>query len=202
MSHIRIQNEFFRTPEYIKFRKNRKSLVYEFLVAAIIRGSETVKFYAHGGHYIYKQHFLKNQLVSRYSQEKLAKYLKTSQGRISKYLKDLEKDGFIRIIERPINAKGIILYYQFGTWEGEYGKDSYKETIWLDEYFSKKYRESKEDKKQKDIDQACIELMAPFSDLDEFIKINFNFRRPITDDERERIEILWEENKGAVDCAI
>ena len=201
MSHIRIQNEFFRTPEFIDFFKQRKSDVYYFLAAAIIRGSKEVKFYLHGGHYIYQQHFLKGQLVSRYSQKKLAKYLKTSQSRISKYLNDLEEDGFIKIIKRPINAKGTILYYQFGTWEGEYGKDSYKETLWLDEYFSQKYCENKETKHKNTMDQVFTDMMEPYDDLDEFLDFIEN-QRPLEDEEKEQIEILWEKNKGPVKCAV
>ncbi len=201
MSHIRIQNEFFRTPEFIDFFKQRKSAVYYFLLTAIIRGSEMVKNRYHGAHYIYQQHFLKGQLVSRYSQEKMAKYLKTSQGRISKYVKELANDGFIKIIERPTNAKGSILYYQLGTWEGEYGKDSYKETIWLDEYFLEKYHENKEAKHTKEMDQVFTDMMEPFSDLDEFIYF-LDKIRPLEEEKIEQIKILWEKNKGPVECAV
>lgn len=201
MSHIRIQNEFFRTPEFIGFFKQRKSDVYYFLAAAIIRGSKEVKNYGHGANYIYQKHFLQGQLVSRYSQEKMAEYLGTSQSRISKYVKELAKDGFIKIIERPTAAKGTILYYQFGTWEGEYGKDTYKETIWLDEYFSKKYHENKEIKHKKTMDQVFTDMMEPYSDLDEFLDF-LDKMRPIEKEEQEQIEILWEKNKGPVECAV
>lgn len=160
-----------------------------------------VKISSHGAHYIYQKHFLKGQLVSRYSQKKMAEYLETSQSRVSKYVKELAKDGFIKLIERPTAAKGTILYYQFGTWEGEYGKDTYKETIWLDEYFSKKYLEDKETRHHKTMDKVFTDLMETFSDLDEFLFYIDNLR-PLEDEEKERIEILWEKNKGPVECLI
>ncbi|WP_286820740.1 hypothetical protein [Desulfobacter sp. UBA2225] len=176
-------------------------MVYYFLFAAIIRGSKEVKIRGHGAHYIYEKHFLQGQLVSRYSQEKMAEYLETSQSRISKYIKELAEDDFIKIIERKTAAKGIILYYQFGTWEGQYEKDTYKETIWLDDYFSKKYLENKETRHQKTMDQVYTDLMEPYDDLDEFLDFIENLR-PLEDEEKEQIEILWEKNKGPVECLI
>lgn len=134
-SHIRITNDFFRTPEYIKFFKLAKSSVYYFLRTSIIRESKEVKKgEMGGGYYIYKNHFCKNELVARYSQERMAEYLQTSQSRITGYLNDLEKDGFIKIIRRKVPS-GMICYYQFGNWSGTYGESSYKETFWLDEHF-------------------------------------------------------------------
>lgn len=132
---IKTKNEFYRNPKFIEFRKSIKSMVYEFLQAAIIRGSKEVRNPMHGAFYIYKQHFLKGQLVSRYSQKKMAEYLKTSQSAISRYLKDLEEEGFIKKFTKKTQY-GIACYYQMGTWEGEYGKKSYKEIIWHNSIFS------------------------------------------------------------------
>jgi len=160
-SHIRIKNEYFRTPEYIDFKKQRKSLVYEFLLAAIIRGSDEVKNSIHPAHYIYKEHFLKGQLVSRYSQDKIADYLKTKQPKVSTYLKELEQDGLIKKIVRPTKI-GNILYYQFGTWEGVYGEESYKERIWLNEIFDKYYnaqQKVKQEKRGQESKQMAIDDM-------------------------------------------
>ena len=147
-SHLRICNNFFRTPEYIEFMKRRKSLVFYFLLSSVIRESKETKLHYHYAHYIYRKHFLKQELVSRYSQIKLGEFLQTSQSRISKNLKELESDGFIRkiVVTTP---KANILYYQFGTWEGKYGTDTYKETIWAHEYFSKCYEEHLEAKVEK-----------------------------------------------------
>ena len=148
MSYIKLNNEYFRTPEFISFIKQRKAVVYFFLLSAVIRESEMVKNHFHGANYIYNQHFLKGKLVSRYSQSKLKEYLKTSQSSISVYLTQLEKDGLIRKIFKP-TAKGKSLYYQFGVWEGDFGKESYKETLWFDVIFTEHYLKFKS-KKTKD----------------------------------------------------
>jgi Mn-dependent DtxR family transcriptional regulator len=78
---------------------------------------------------------LKHQLVCRYSENNLAEYLLTSQSSVSKYLKELEEEGFIKII-KITTRKTILNYYQLGTWEGKYGEESYKESIWLKDIFS------------------------------------------------------------------
>ena len=91
----------------------------------------------HGAHYIYKEHFLNGRLVGRYSQDKMEEYLGTSQGAISKYVKELEQEGYIKKIVRPIKI-GNINYYQLGICAGE-GTYTYKDTIWLDEHFTKIY---------------------------------------------------------------
>jgi hypothetical protein len=160
-SHLRIRHDFYRTPEYIEFVKSRKYLVYYFLLTSVIRESKETKMHYHHAHYIYRKHFLKGELVSRYSQSKLAVYLKTSQSRISKYVHELENDGFMKkiVVSTPI---GNILYYQFGTWEGKYGTDTYKETIWAHEYFSKCYeahQEAKVEKKQNEAYEHFLETM-------------------------------------------
>lgn len=135
MSHIRIKNEYLRTPEFIKFIKSAKGSVLLFVLASVIRESHESKNYTNGSNYIYNEHFLKGELVGRYRQEDMAKYLNTHQSRISRYIKELEKDGLIKTIKRYIK-KGKILYYQVGVWEGKLGTDSYKETLWFDEIFT------------------------------------------------------------------
>lgn len=141
-SHIKIYNHFFKVPEFLEFMDRKKSLVYYFLFSAIIRESPEVKSPLHGANYIYKSHFLKKQLVSRYSQEKIADYLNTSASRVSVYIKQLEEDGFIKKIYRKTTI-GVINYYQFGTFEGTFGKKDYKEHIWLNDHFSDLYKKRK-----------------------------------------------------------
>jgi len=135
MSYIKINQDYYRTPEFIRFNKATKSTAFFFILASIIRESEYVKDYNHGAHYIYNEHYLKGDLVGRYSQEDMAKFLNTSQSRISKYVSELEQEGFIKTIKRIVR-KGEINYYQVGVWEGVCGKDSYKETLWFDIIFS------------------------------------------------------------------
>ena len=160
-SHIRIKYDYYRTPEFIDFRKQRKSLVYEFLLTSVIRGSNEVKNPIHPAFYIYKEHFLKGQLVGRYSQEKIAEYLKTKQPKVSTYLKELEQDGLIKKIIKPTKI-GNILYYQFGTWEGVYGEKSYREHIWSDEIFDKYYsaqQKMKQEKRGQENKQNAIDYL-------------------------------------------
>ena len=160
-SHIRIKYDYYRTPEYIDFKKQRKSLAYEFLLTSVIRGSNEVKNPIHPAFYIYKEHFLKGQLVGRYSQEKIAEYLKTKQSKVSIYLKELEQDGLIKKIVKPTKI-GNILYYQFGTWEGVYGEKSYREHIWSDEIFDKYYsaqQKMKQEKRGQENKQTAIDSL-------------------------------------------
>lgn len=202
--YIKMYTKYFITPEYIDFFKRRKALVYYFLEASIIRGSNTVKQYFHPAFYTYKEHFLKGQLVSRYSQKKMEKYLGTSQGAISKYLKELEEDGFIKKIIRP-TPKGNILYYQFGTWEGEYGKDTYKEIIWMDEHFTKIIDTAKNKTQEDGNNQATKNMMEYFEKYDDFelfvirVKNEIGLKTGLTEDpkqEREKLRLLWDECKG------
>jgi DNA-binding Lrp family transcriptional regulator len=160
MSHIRIKNDYFRTPEFIRFLKTAKSTVYFFLLSAVIRESTDVKKVFHGGHYIYRAHYLKGELVSRYSQEKMAKYLETSQPRISSYIAELEKEGLIKVIKLP-TRKGVISYYQVGVWSGEIGKETYQETLWLDEIFTacyESYRKMRAERRREEAEQEMIEM--------------------------------------------
>lgn len=196
-SHIRIKNEYFRTPEFIDFFKQIKATVYYFLEASIIRGSEEVKNIHHGAHYIYKKHFLKGQLVGRYSQKKMEEYLGTSQGAISRYLKKLEQEGFIKKIVRP-TQKGNILYYQFGTCEGKYGEKTYKETIWLDEHFTKIYEDTKEAKAENGRKDAAIALIDFYDNWVDYVML----LEKTPEFDIDEFRLLWDENKRAKDYAI
>lgn len=141
-SHIRIKNEYYRTPEFIKFDKSVKATVYRFLLSAVIRESSYTKDLTFGGHYIYTQHYLKGELVCRYPQEKMKEYLQTSQSRLSTYLAELEQDGLIQIIRRKV-PWGTMSYYKVGYWTGEIGKASYQETLWFDKIFTAYYEVAK-----------------------------------------------------------
>lgn len=164
-SHIRIGHDLMRNSEYIKFDKGVKSTLYRFLQAAIVRKSKEVKNYTYGAKYIYNEHYLKGRLVSRYSQKKLAEYLQTSQSRVNNWLKELEENGFIKILKIKTQY-GKLCYYQLGTWTGEIGKEgSYHENIWLDEHFIELILENKtlQEKKKVEDDQKRLEEM--FGDL-------------------------------------
>jgi hypothetical protein len=168
-SHIRIENKFFRNPEYIKFDKSVKSTVYRFLQAAIVRESKEVKNYTFGAKYIYTKHFLNGRLVSRYSQNAMAEYLHTSQGSINKYLQELNMGNIIKII-REKAPFGELCFYQLGTWNGTPGKKDYQEFIWLDEIFSElilKYKSMKENKEEEKRDKSKFEGI--YSEIDRIL---------------------------------
>jgi len=154
MADLRINHDYYATPEFAEYAKRgRKRLVLEFLWKSIIRESEPVKDRKHGAHYIYKEHFLKGRLVSRYSQENLGKCLGIDQGNVSKDIKDLAEEGLLQIIK--INAKvGTINYYQLGFWTGTLNTTSYKEFIFFNTVFEhyvglQKKREKEKDKKDR-----------------------------------------------------
>ena len=75
MGFVAINNDYYRTPEYIKFCKLVRSRYLEFIVAHLIRESEYVKDPSHGAYYIYKNHFVEGELVARFSQEDIHKSL-------------------------------------------------------------------------------------------------------------------------------
>ena len=160
MSYIKINNDYLRTPEYIKFNKATKSTVYFFILSSVIRESENIKNHIQGANYIYNEYYIKGDLVGRYSQKDIAYYINTSQSRISKYTNELEQDGFIKTIKRQVSV-GEINYYQVGVWGGVCDQDSYKETLWFDTIFTgyaevakQKRRESKQPKIQTMIEMV------------------------------------------------
>lgn len=158
MAHMRIDFDYYRTPEFIKFSKLARSTVLFFLISAVVRDSEEVRHPSHGGHWTYKNHFLKGRLVGRYSQKNIAKYLETSQQSVSKELKKLEEEGFIRKIE-VITNNCKVLYYQVGTWSGELGGATYKENLFFDMIF-RGYAEAakaKREDERNDFDISTLE---------------------------------------------
>lgn len=132
MSHIRIDNGYYKIPEFIEFSKAVKSTVYFFLVSAVIRKKNKLQ----KNNYIHDNYYLKGKLVSRYSQKNMAIYLKTSQPRLSIYIKELEQDGLVKTLYRFVDGKRV-LYYQVGTWKGSINKNNYFETFWFDTMFKK-----------------------------------------------------------------
>jgi predicted transcriptional regulator len=135
-SHRRERNDWWRSKKFIKFHGSSTGRSYFFIRAAVVRLLDSSMDYSTGQNYIYKEHYLKGELVARYKQDDMAEYLMTDQSRISKNMTKLEEIGFIKKIERRFR-KGRILYYQVGVWDGELdNKDSYHETMWADEIFN------------------------------------------------------------------
>jgi len=160
MPDIRIKHSYYTTPEFAEYAKRgRKRLIFEFLLKSIIRESEAVKNIRHGAHYIYKEHFLKGQLVSRYSQKNLEKCIGIDQSNISKDVIELEKKRLLRIIK--INTKvGTINYYQLGFWTGTPKTSSYKEILFFDTVFEHYVGLQKKRKKEKEKEDRIQSLEA------------------------------------------
>ena len=135
MSYISLNHDYFRTPEFMKFLATTKGRCFLFILAAVIRKSNMSNSKISGANYIYNEHFLRGELVGRYKQTDIAEFVNSSQANVSRYLKELEEEGFIKRIDRYNNV-GKILYYQVGIWEGKLDTKSYKETLWFDEIFT------------------------------------------------------------------
>ena len=160
MADLRINHSYYTTPEFAEYAKRgRKRLIFEFLWKSIIRESEAVKDRRHGAHYIYKEHFLKGQLVSRYSQKNLGKCLGIDQSNVSKDIKDLAEEGLLQIIKK--NAKvGTINYYQLGFWTGTQNTPSYKEILFFDTVFEHYVGLHKRRKREKEKEDRIQSLEA------------------------------------------
>ena len=160
MAHIRINHSYYTTSEFAEYAKRgRKRLIFEFLLKSIIRESEAVKDRRHGGHYIYKEHFLKGRLVSRYSQKNLEKCIGIDQSNISKDIRELEKEELLRIIKKKTKV-GTINYYQLGLWTGTLNTPSYKEILFFDTVFEHYVELHNKRKKEKDKNDQILSLEA------------------------------------------
>lgn len=168
-SHIRINNDFMRTPEFIEFHSRCHGTNYYFLESGIVRELNSSTDYSKGMNYIYAQHYMKGELVARYSQVDMAKYLKSDQSRISKNMVKLSDMGLVKKMYKNC-PKGRMLFYQLGTWEGTLGdKKSYKETLFGDEIF-KGYavvaKQKRGEKKPHKVSGSLVEFSRQFLDPD------------------------------------
>lgn len=165
MGFVAINNDYYRTPEYIKFAKTVRSLHLEFTIAHVVRESAQTKNPNYGGYYIYREHYRKGELVARFSQADMAKYFGTGQGHMSESFTRLEKEGFVKKI--PVCTRETkILYYQVGTWSGKYGveegPDKYEEHLWFDEIFgayAKVAKQKRGDDRRKSVMPSMRDMM-------------------------------------------
>jgi hypothetical protein len=138
---ITIPDEFFKNNEFLKWFGTKECALYYFLKSYIIRESYLFNEpWYHPGYFIYINYFRNGMLVARYSQEDLAKIFKTDEKRIRERLRNLAKKGFITKIKTRKGSVDV-MYYQFGTWTGEYGTDTYKESYFLNQLHDLKVQE-------------------------------------------------------------
>lgn len=208
---IKTSADFYKTREFLKYRLTNKSVIYEFLRAAIIRASFVTKRWESGGNYICNNFFKKRKLVSRYPQTKIGKFMGMSRNAVSQHIKALVKDGFIKVHKRKVSA-GTACYYELGWYDGEFGKPSYKEHYYLDIHFAKVYAKDKKardaekyveddsdevlevEKETKAAAEEYRDAVLKFPDPDGFIKFAMGAaKRSFDDNEIEQHRCLWNE---------
>lgn len=188
---MKVYNKFCRTKEFLQFLRKAKCSTYYFLRASIVRESKLVKEnIAHGAHASYVKHFLNGMLVGRYSVADIAEFNGTDKKAIIRDLKELEKDGFIKIIQLTTRSGVIINYYQLGVWSGKWGNDSYKERYFLDDHFDKVYDDQKTASDKNKKYEALINLMEFCDSFEHFVKLAGDI---ITVDDYDFLMEIWNE---------
>jgi hypothetical protein len=138
---ITIPDEFFKSNEFLKWFGTKECALYYFLKSYIIRESYLFdEPWYHPGYFTYINYFKNGMLVARYSQEDLANIFRTDKKRIKDRLRGLNKKGFIKKIKTRKGSVDV-MYYQFGTWTGEYGTDTYRENYFLNQWYDLKAQE-------------------------------------------------------------
>lgn len=114
---VLINNSYYHNEEYITFKKTYRSNILEFLIANIIRKPECIGNMPVKIKEIHKKFLADGKLVSRYSQENIAKIFKTDSSKISKEVKQLEEEGWLKrvLLPCPSNLRLKETYYVLGT---------------------------------------------------------------------------------------
>ena len=120
---FRIDLELIKTKGWSKFIRLASCATYWFLVAWIIRAKVDT-----GGFRLYEDFYCKNMLVSRYSQEDIAKYLEIKQGTVSKHITELEVMGLIVKHTKVIYNKTCLIY-QLGIRHGDGCEELFLERV-------------------------------------------------------------------------
>jgi hypothetical protein len=89
----------------------------------------------------------------------LEKCIGIDQSNISKDVRELEKEGLLRIIKRKTKV-GIINYYQLGLWTGTLNTSSYKEILFFDTVFEHYVELHKQQKKEEEKEDQIKSLEA------------------------------------------
>jgi len=150
MPHIRIKNEYLRTPEYLQFATSKESAVLQFLIAHIVRQGESGKEPA-GAVKMKKNYFDKGMLCAAYSLDDIARYFgwgtkeTPNKSYVSKLITRLENHGLL-IKHTENTALGLKNVYQLGYCKGTYGSDDYEEHLYFDLIFDKAVRKHKQKK--------------------------------------------------------
>lgn len=124
---IRIKCEIVRLKEFTKFSLTKEFALYMYLASWAIRGPRwTGKFK------LYENFYLKGFIPSRWSQKALGEHFEVSQQTISRWARNLQKHGLIKIIKKTIHGKPCNIYVL-----GTVTHPSKKETLFFDIIFKK-----------------------------------------------------------------
>jgi len=163
MPHIRIENDYCRTTEFLQFMGKKEFAVLMFLTAHIVRDAKGGKASA-GAIKMRTKYFDKGMLCASFSQANIATYFgwgsaeAPNKSNVSRIIRKLEKMGFLKVLKEksPVGEKNI---YQLGVWSGKYGTDNYQETLFFDEYFEK-IAEAEKEKRERKAQLQQEEVMA------------------------------------------
>jgi hypothetical protein len=158
MSHIRIENDYLRTPEFIKFLRSNEYSIWLFLTAHIVRKVDGRKVPA-GAIHMFKKYYMAHLLCASYSMSDIAEIFgwmskgKPNKSNVSKIIKNLKEMGLIKIITEntPVGQKYI---YQLGYYRGTFGQDDYQEFLFFDQYFEKCVEKVKRQKRDEMVRKA------------------------------------------------
>lgn len=147
MAHIRIDNEYTRTPEFLELAKTPALGIWIFLAGQIVRK----KGGASGGRRMYYKYLMAEKwLCSSYSVEHIAIHFrkfhksgKPNMSWVSRHTETLKKLGILKKLQ---DGKRIV--YQLG-----YINDEGKEILFFDEYFTPKAERAKKHRMEERLDQ-------------------------------------------------
>jgi hypothetical protein len=135
MPHLREENEYWRTPEFIEFTGRPEYRVLKFLMAQNVREPKG-SYMPPGAKRIHRDFFKKRMLCASYSEKNIAKFFGwKSNAYVSRLVKKLEQMKMLQIktIPTPIGKRNV---YLFGFYKGTFGEDDYGEMLFFDVYFS------------------------------------------------------------------
>jgi hypothetical protein len=140
IAHLREENDYWRNPDFLKFTSKPEYRILKFLMAHIVRESKGYSAPT-GAIKIYRKYFKKGMLAASYSMKDIARIFgwfwdgHPNKGYVSRLIKNLKEMNLLYIHKEPTPV-GEKFVYQLGIYEGTYGEDDYRETLFFDVYFS------------------------------------------------------------------
>ena len=142
MPHLREENEYWRTPEFLEFTGKTEYRLLKFLMAHIVRESKGPNVPT-GARKMFRAYYKNGMLCASYGMNNIARYFgwfvknkktgepEPNRGYVSRLIKKLKKEGLLEIIRVPTPV-GEKFVYQLGYIEKG------KEVLFFDQVFSAK----------------------------------------------------------------